>query len=174
MISLHCKWIYSLLVRLETPLYQDAAADIREIYRTTCMARWNFEQFVVSLLRSPKGKELISKISPREQSKSIQSKGVVRFSGIFDEDAQREFDDSDSINLDDLNLFSSELYHKAEDYLASLNTIISICGRYFGQEEEYVGRSSNWNMEGSNDSSYEDGEEEEEEDMEEFEDEDVL
>jgi hypothetical protein len=161
MITLHCRWIYSLLARLETPLYQDAAADIREIYRTACLARWDLEQYATSLLQSADRKQIISRSNSKDltsnpQVKSCHSKGVVRFSGVFDDEDEtraRSLSDSEQIDLEDLSLFSNEVSLKSLEYLAALNTIIIICGKYFGQEEE-----SGW----SDGSSYEDGEEEEE------------
>jgi hypothetical protein len=169
MITLHCRWIYSLLARLETPLYQDAAADIREIYRTTCMARWDLEQYVASLFQSRNGREILSRSNSKDltsqpQAKSCHSKGVVRFCGVFDDEDEtrtRSLSDSDQqIDLEDLSLFSNEVSMKSLEYLAALNTIIVICGKYFGQEEEIENLSDDY-------SSFEEGEGEEGEDEEE-------
>jgi hypothetical protein len=194
-INLHCKWIYSLLVRLEKPLYQDVAADLREIYRTASSARWEFEEFVTKVLQSPdlppredmatrtrgQGKKELSD-HPSSGPRSSHSKGVVRFSEVFDEDDGRREICHDSnqalrvggvpVRLEDLSSLSEELSWRAEEYLASLNTLIVICGRYFGQEEDEEGgsgeMSGTWSEEDCG--SYEedgDGEEADEEEEEE-------
>jgi hypothetical protein len=164
-------------VRLEKPLYQDVAADIREIYRTACLARWDFEQYVTSVLHLADRREAVARYdghgtsNPSFGPRSSHAKGVVRFSGVFDEDdGRREIsDESDQvavqgtvIRLEDLSLLSEELWSRAEEYLASLNTVIAICGRYFGQEEGDGGDMSGTWSEEDDCGSYEEGEDEEE------------
>lgn len=207
MLNLHSKWIFSLFVRLEKPLYQDVAADIREIYRLTCRARADLEYFINTLVQQFSNnnnssinnsnnssnnsssnnininvniniKDSINRLH-QNKNKSSNSKGSVRFIGIQDDENDENFKERDNdgnssennssgnnnnsiFSIEDLTKYSFELASQAEIYLAGINMMIVICGKYFGQEEYEVR---------SDFSGYEDDEYNEENEEEEYDDE---
>lgn len=94
-------WLFSLLSRLEKPLYMDAAATVRDIYRRLCIQRADMiENFL-----SERGHECIEGgVGPSKRTR----------------------DSSEDVN---------ELPERIQKALALQNTLIVICGKYFGQEE---------------------------------------
>ena len=99
-------WIFALLSRLEKPLYMDASATVRDIYRSLSIQRNEMADYVLSQVH--------------ENSKNIENAGP----------AKRSRDCSK-----DLDLKISTLPDNIRKALALQNTVIAICGRYFGQEE---------------------------------------
>ena len=99
-----CAWTFSLLSRLEKPLYMDTSATVRNIYRQLCVQRMELFHAVTSKTNSP-----------RTDSSNNGSS------------AKR--------SMDTAQLSMNELPATAQKALALLNTIIVICGNYFGQQE---------------------------------------
>jgi hypothetical protein len=98
-------WIFSLLSRLEKPLYMDASATVRDLYRHLCIQRVELADKVLAEVVSAPDSECGGP-TKRTREKSSSS-------------------------LTDI----SQLSPSTQKSVAILNTVITICGKYFGQQE---------------------------------------
>ena len=109
-----CSWIFSLMSRLEKPLYMDASATVRDIYRHLCiqraeLARKASNQYEAGFDTHQSEEELLSPATKR--SREVSRSAITSV---------------------------GQLPVKVQKVLAILNTVITICGKYFGQEEVQV------------------------------------
>lgn len=140
-IAVQCQWIFCLLARLEKPLYQDTAATVRDIYRSLCVIRLALANSITSL---GTGSAHVNDLADRQVDDALNlnrgGKGV-RFVGLDsnDEEVYEAADGVDEkyIAIRDANC-SDPVASAADNHLAVLNTIIVICGKYFGQAEESI------------------------------------
>ncbi len=114
-------------------MYQDAAANIREIYRLFCTARYDFEEYIFSLVEYSEAEMS----SCQKGNDSSSTKSVVRFSDVSEKwEEEEEYPPFDNL-IEQVQKISLEHQNTAKEYLAGLNTIIIISGKYFGQEEGF-------------------------------------
>lgn len=119
-------WVFSLLSRLEKPLYRDASATVRDIYRQLCILRMDLAERVPSLHEAETETETVTTSETRSQVGGPICPGA---SGPTKRRREHSADSGDSIT--DV----SQLSARVQETLAVLNTVIVISGKYFGQEE---------------------------------------
>jgi hypothetical protein len=102
-------WIFSLLSRLEKPLYMDASATVRDIYRYLCIQRGGLAERAISQAAGALTSEDSGPPPKRTRENLTNGNGII--TGI------------------------DQLCPNVQKALAFQNTVIVICGKYFGQEE---------------------------------------
>lgn len=134
-LAKQCRWIYSLLCRLEKPLHRDVAADVRSIYRSCCLER-RMLALHFSSYYSAKAKGGTRSGSEEQRSgvpKEVRFEGAMEWpsvpcagGGLAIEDAECPY----------------HVTAAAQEHLAVLNMIILVTGKYFGQGETFSQESS--------------------------------
>ena len=118
------RWLYALLARLEKPLHREAAACIRQLYRRCCSLRYSLSLTSASVNISDTSCMSVGNIADGACLVQLSGSGVGQAS-----------DDSGVGSVaTDAAVSSAATF---QDRLAALNLLISICGSYFGQGEEY-------------------------------------
>eukprot|EP00603_Paraphysomonas_imperforata_P010621 CAMPEP_0114451594 /NCGR_PEP_ID=MMETSP0104-20121206/1066_1 /TAXON_ID=37642 ORGANISM="Paraphysomonas imperforata, Strain PA2" /NCGR_SAMPLE_ID=MMETSP0104 /ASSEMBLY_ACC=CAM_ASM_000202 /LENGTH=483 /DNA_ID=CAMNT_0001623791 /DNA_START=1 /DNA_END=1452 /DNA_ORIENTATION=+ len=100
-------WIFSLLSRLEKPLYMDASATVRDLYRHLCIQRVELAD------------------------RALAVAGIAASQGSGCLGPSKRTRESSTCTVSDI----AELPESTQKSLAVLNTVIVICGKYFGQQE---------------------------------------
>jgi hypothetical protein len=129
-------WIFALLSRLEKPLYMDASATVRDIYRHLCIQRVELANQAALLGQGgqslPRGEEN-NNLSPTKRTRdNTSSSSSSSSSSLPSTDASTGAGVSPSAAV---SVSVAQLPEKTQQALAVLNTVIVICGKYFGQEE---------------------------------------